>query len=88
MGKGIRDTVIDDVMDAYVDWRQESAEVESAYQRWSTAAPPDTALAYAAYVAALDREDRASNFFARVTRHAVAVRRDDRRRGARLRDAA
>jgi hypothetical protein len=87
MGNDIRDTVIDDVMDAYVEWRQESAEVERAYQRWSTAAPADTALAFAAYVAALDREDRASIFFAQVVRRAVVLRDGDRLRAS-LREAA
>jgi hypothetical protein len=73
MGHGILDHVIDDVMDAYVEWREESAEVEHAYRRWSVAKPPDGALAFAAYVAALDREDRASNSYAEVIRRAVVL---------------
>jgi hypothetical protein len=73
MGNGILDNVIDDVMDAYVEWREESAEVEYAYHRWSVAPPPDAALAFAAYVAALDREDRASMSYAQVIRRAVVL---------------
>jgi hypothetical protein len=88
MGNSIRDTVIDDVMEAYVDWREESEEVESAYRRWTTAPPTDVALAFAAYVAALDREDRASIFYAEVIGRAVVLREGRRRRGAQLRDAA
>jgi hypothetical protein len=88
MVKGIRDYVIDDAMDAYVEWREESAQVESAYRRWATAEPSDAALAFAAYVAALDREDRASTCFEQVVRLAVVTAKDGRWRGVRLRDAA
>lgn len=84
MSKGFRDYVIDDAMDAYVEWREESAQVESAYRRWATAEPSDAALAFAAYVAALDREDRASICFEQVVRRAVIVGKG----GVRLRDAA
>jgi hypothetical protein len=87
MGKRIRDIVIDKAMDAYVEWREESAQVESAYRRWTSAAPSDAALAFAAYVAALDREDRASICFEQVVRRAVVVRERGRRSGLRLRDA-
>jgi hypothetical protein len=73
MGKAIFDNVIDDVMDAYVEWREECAEVEYAYGRWSTAPPADAALAFAAYVAALDREDRASTSYAEVSRRAAGL---------------
>jgi hypothetical protein len=88
MGKAFRDYVIDDAMDAYVEWREESAQVESAYRRWATAEPSDAALAFAAYVAALDREDRASICFEQVVRRAVVVGKGDGPRGVRLRDAA
>ena len=88
MGKRIRDIVIDKAMDAYVEWREESAQVESAYRRWASAEPSDAALAFAAYVAALDREDRASICFEEVIRRAVAVRERSRRSGLRLRNAA
>ena len=47
-------------MDVYVDWREETAALEDAYVRWSTAVEPDRALAFAAFNAALDREEQAS----------------------------
>ena len=74
MGKGLLDTVIDDVMDAYVEWREECAAVEYAYLRWTIAPPTDGALAFAAYVAAVDREDRASTAYAEVIQRAAAMR--------------
>ncbi|HTE63569.1 MAG TPA: hypothetical protein VK631_24650 [Solirubrobacteraceae bacterium] len=85
MGKGLLDTVIDDVMDAYVEWREECAEVEVAYLRWSIASPTDALLAFAAYVAALDREDRASSSYAEVIQRAAAVQ--ERVPSARLAEA-
>ena len=51
---------LDVLMDVYVDWREESATLEEAYRRWSSAPAPDRALAFAAYTAALDREESAS----------------------------
>ena len=45
---------------AYIDWREECAAVEAAYRRWVGAAESDAQLAYAAYVAGLDREERAA----------------------------
>jgi uncharacterized membrane protein YgcG len=80
MHKRIRDLVIDDLMETYVDWREASAEVESAHRRWSIAPSPDTALAFAAYVAALDREELASILYAAVVRRTYFLIGRDRRR--------
>jgi hypothetical protein len=30
-------SVIDELLDSYLQWRQESADVDAAYRRWSTA---------------------------------------------------
>jgi hypothetical protein len=48
------------LMDVYVDWRDESAALEDAYGRWSSAPEAERDLAFAAYKAALDREEQAS----------------------------
>jgi hypothetical protein len=50
--------------DAYADWVEESVGVQEAYESWSTAASGDASIAFAAYRAALDREEHASKFFA------------------------
>jgi hypothetical protein len=57
---------VDEVVDAYVDWRQECITVWEAYQRWRSAARDDGALAFRAYLAALDREERAAEVYGRV----------------------
>jgi hypothetical protein len=67
----IDDQLIDDVVNTYVDWREQSERVWRAYHDWSTSVSPDAALRFAAYVAELDREHRASDAYAdAVTRAA------------------
>jgi hypothetical protein len=59
-----RTLLVDDVIDAYVNWREECLFVWDAYGRWSGGPPADATLAFAAYSAALDREERASASYA------------------------
>jgi hypothetical protein len=56
--------MVDATMDAYVEWREESLRVWEAYQRWLSAGRTDAALAFLAYVAAVDREERAAEVYA------------------------
>ena len=58
----------DALIDLYVDWREECADVHSTYERWRRAPTHDTAAAFAAYNAALDREERAGNVYAALAR--------------------
>lgn len=51
---------------AYVDWREECAALEAAYHRWVSADASDAELAFAAYGAALDREQRASVIYSEL----------------------
>ena len=46
----------DKFLESYVSWREEAATVQTAYDQWQTG----EALAFAAYHAALDREERAA----------------------------
>jgi agmatine/peptidylarginine deiminase len=88
MSQGIHHSLIDDVMDAYIAWREESAAVESAYRRWATALSTDAACAHAAYVAALDREELASSDYEETLRRSTIEHARDSRRSSWLRDAA
>jgi hypothetical protein len=63
-GTGIDDYALDDVMDAYVEWREQSRSVWDAYQRWLCADAQDERLRFAAYLAQLDQEQRASDVYA------------------------
>jgi hypothetical protein len=60
------DTFVDATLDAYIEWREECDAVGVAYRSWSAASADDSPLAFAVYVAALDREQRASNAYARL----------------------
>jgi hypothetical protein len=80
MRKRVRDNFIDRVMESYVDWRQESAQVEFAYGRWAMARSTDPAGAFAVYAAALDREELASISYAQIIRRTTVVFERDRRR--------
>jgi hypothetical protein len=88
MSHGTHDTLIDDLMDAYLAWCAESAAVETAYQRWSIAPAAEAAGVFAAYVAALDREEIASVEYARRYAHGKAELARERRRREWLGEAA
>jgi hypothetical protein len=60
----IRPDLIDTMMDLYCEWRTESKEVQAAYERISRVEPLDRAAAFAAYTAALDREESACHAYA------------------------
>ena len=53
----------DEFVDGYLCWREESAAVEGAYQQWRGMKRRDRAVAFAAYRAALDREEHAARVF-------------------------
>ena len=53
----------DDFIENYVSWREEATTVRAAYELWLEAAEPDQPLAFAAYRAALDREEKAAGAF-------------------------
>ena len=60
MGAQSRPELIDELMDAYVEWREECVWLREAYEHWSSGSAEDRTLTFAAYGAALDREQRAS----------------------------
>jgi len=65
----IRPEVVDRLIDLYCDWRMECSQVRTAYAQFTAAPPEERALAYAAYRAALDREELAAGEYARqITR--------------------
>ena len=58
---------------AYAEWRMSCASVWAAYRQWSNAPRTDAHVAYAAYTAALDREDAAARVYARLTKRAMGI---------------
>jgi len=71
---------------ANVDWREASALVSSSYRAWDQADSGRSGSWFAAYVAALDREERASEAYAhaikRAGQHAEGEQRPWRARSA------
>jgi hypothetical protein len=70
-----RELLVDRFIETYVDWREECDDLRRAYRRWTATAWPDRDLAFRAYCAALDREEKAASV------HALASQRLGRRRG-------
>jgi hypothetical protein len=58
--------IVNELLVAYIEWREESAGVWDAYRSWASAPADDAAGAYAAYEAALDREEAATNAYAEL----------------------
>jgi hypothetical protein len=61
-----REQLIDEAFARYLDWLAESEAVNAAYAVWSKGAPTDGAAPFAAYGAALDREERAASVYRSV----------------------
>ena len=51
-------------LEYYVSWREECHAVRLAYQRWVDSTRCEARLAYAGFVAALDREEHAARAYA------------------------
>jgi len=63
---------IDEFVESYACWREESAGVRSAYEHWRSVDAGDRVLAFAAYVAALDREERAARDYGECAERVAA----------------
>jgi hypothetical protein len=64
MNEQVDKQLVDEAIDAYVDWREECARVRDAYERWAHAPRIDAQGAFSAYRAALDGEECASHAYA------------------------
>ena len=60
----LRPDLVDLLIDLYCDWRTACAEVWAAYERLNSASASERAVAFAAYTAALDREQSACESYA------------------------
>jgi hypothetical protein len=58
------DQLVDRLIELYVAWREESRSVRLAYELWADADRGEGKLAYAGYLAALDREQQAARVYA------------------------
>ena len=60
----IRPALIDRLIELYCEWRTSCVEVQAAYERFLPASPDDRGVTFAAYMAALDREQSACERYA------------------------
>jgi hypothetical protein len=58
-----QEQLVDEAFARYLEWLAECDAVNAAYGAWSSAAPSARALPFAAYGAALDREERAASVY-------------------------
>ena len=56
--------MIDELLERYISWREECYAVRLAYQCWAESGRRGRRLAYAGYLAALDREEQAARTYA------------------------
>jgi hypothetical protein len=63
-----RRRLLNATLDAYAGWRDQCSAVDVAYCHWADARGNDAAVWYNAYSAALDCEERASEYYARLAR--------------------
>jgi len=68
--------LLDDAFDAYLEWRDESAEVWHAYRRWSGAPAREARRKFFAYRAALEREEHAARVYGRLLSQLEATARE------------
>jgi hypothetical protein len=61
---GLGRWAIDELLERYVSWCEECRSVWQAYQRWMDCERLERRLAFAGYLAALDREERAAQTYA------------------------
>lgn len=54
------DARVDAMIETYVEWCEECSGLEKAYERWTASGRAERRLAYAAYRAALEREEKAA----------------------------
>ena len=54
------------MLDRYVEWREDAADVGAAYEDWSGAPALEKAWRFSAYMAALEQEESAAETYAAV----------------------
>ncbi len=64
MSAQVPSELIDRLIELYCDWRSQCWNVRAAYAQFTAATADDRAVAYAAYLAALDREESAADLYA------------------------
>ena len=73
MNKLSQKKLVDQLMDAYVSWREACRRVSDAYGSWGSGTGQGATSAFEWYVAALDHEERAAEIYASLVRRACRL---------------
>ena len=68
MNKRSNKQVVDNLVDAYVNWREACLRVSAAYGSWASERGPGATSAFGWYMATLDEEERAADLYAGLVR--------------------
>ena len=68
-----RERLVDQLLEAYVDWREACARVDDAYRFCAGVSGARARVAFALYVAALDAEEQCAEVYAVLVRRADAL---------------
>jgi hypothetical protein len=68
-----RERLVDELVEAYIDWRATCARVKDAYRSWAGETGPCGRVAFELYTAALDAEERAAEVYAGLVRRAAEL---------------
>jgi hypothetical protein len=63
-----RKRLVDELVEAYVNWRETCARVNDAYRSWSSETAPGDRVTFGFYMAALDAEEQAAEVYAGLVR--------------------
>jgi hypothetical protein len=55
-----RKRLVDELVEAYVAWREMCARVDQAYRSWASETEPGGGVAFGVYMATLDAEEQAA----------------------------
>jgi hypothetical protein len=65
-----RERLVDELVEAYVDWRETCDRVNDAYRSWAGKTAPGAKVRFGLYMAALTAEERAAGVYAGLVRRA------------------
>jgi hypothetical protein len=68
-----RERLVDELLEAYIGWRETCVRVNDAYRSWTGETGPHARVAFELYAAALDAEQRAADVYAGLVRRADEV---------------
>jgi membrane-bound lytic murein transglycosylase B len=68
----LHSALVDYLLELYCEWREDSARVQTAYDRFASADSEDRDAAFASYMAALDQEESAAQTYAEQIKAASA----------------